>query len=491
MKREVKKLVDLPRGKQLEYTSQLIYILKNSKNNESKWGQVQTLRSFYNLEPHSKDSLRRSIILRELIEADCLLDPAVYTTGVDINYIKYDLDGQTFTIQDAPVGSFKKEFKYDQKTGKQIQSSEAILRMSVEESTSPEELLKLHGYNPDDFVLVKYKVSVWQQSHKEGIKDLYASRIEVAPKEHNNHLTMEDYEKIFSDILEKHKKDNEDLHDVKFGPSNIDELHVSHSVDGYLTPRKDTLLIMLSDCHLGRISVADETGTTQNLEKSIELLKDNVWAYVQKYKGRRFKRVILPIGNDLMNSDFRGQTTKHGHVQDNSTTTREIFKKTSECMIEVIEMLKEFGFVQTVFVPGNHGFNEEYALYLLLQAYFHDDVGISVSFDSSTNTRKYLKVGNNLICLSHGYSDFKKLGANMILSEASNLITPNCNIYFILGHQHHLNVTKEDGKVELWQCPAFCENDLWTNQMGYNAKARSMGFVFNEDEMIETYFVSI
>lgn len=477
-------LKSLPRTQQLQYSAKLLELLKQMQNpnHEVDWNDIIFLRAQFNLPQHNKDSLRRSIILRELIEADCI-------TSIDpngITFLEKNDEGKFEEVQ-APVGTFRKEFKLNAKTGDYNQVSESILPMSLEESASPKDILRLHGYDENKFELIKCRTSIWQQRNKiNGVKDLYSSKIEVQPKQQINKENNVNWAEIFVNIIEEagQKIQAEHISDsIVYANEKIS--NKNNNNDDVI---KETLLIMLTDCHLGRCSTLDETGYRQTLESNITKLYITIDKFIDKFKDRKFKRIILPFGNDFLNSSFTGKTSSQLHEQDNSTTMIEIYKQSAIAMINIIRKLSKLAPVYVPLVQGNHDRFEEAALILMFDSYFKNNT--RVAFDTSCTPRKYIENDNILICLSHGYEDKKHINGNIVLAEAKNKLYNKSSIYYFLGHAHHLEVTENAG-MEIYTCPAFAENDNWTERAGFKAKSRTMGFIFNEDELIETHYVAV
>lgn len=479
-------LSQLPRNEQLEYTSRLFTILKygSISQNSPKWEDVQQLRSEYNLDPKTRDALRRGVLLNELVEADCLLDPTCFIPkDVNQSNITY-MDPETGDAKQAHTGTRKMEIKFDSKLGDYIQSSEGVFPMTEEQSVNPEEIMKMHGYDPEKFNLLKCRTSVWQQGNKkDNVKTLYATKIEVAPKKEEEKPI--DYKKLFEEVI----------WDSEY---NISMDRAIDTVD-YMQKQKEkasnpedekldkTLLIMLSDCHLGRNSVYKETGFQQTLQSSIKALYDNIDKYIQKFRHYGIKQIILPFGNDYLNSSFTGSTSSQFHKQDNSTTTQEIYRQASTAMIVIIDKLSRIAPIHVPLVVGNHCRDEEYALSLMFSAYFRNNPNVTI--DTSTTTRKYIKQDNVLICLSHGYDDKKNI-QNIAMIEAQKDFGEAKNVYWFLGHEHHFSA-EEMPHQEIYRVPSMTESDKWTESKGYRAKTRSMAFIFNEDELIETHFMSV
>ena len=76
------------------------------------------------------------------------------------------------------------------------------------------------------------------------------------------------------------------------------------------------LLIDPSDLHVNKLCSAFETGEEYNSSIAVQRAKDGVAGIIKKSKGFNIDKIILIVGNDVLNTDnARSQTTK-GTQQD-------------------------------------------------------------------------------------------------------------------------------------------------------------------------------
>ena len=89
-----------------------------------------------------------------------------------------------------------------------------------------------------------------------------------------------------------------------------------------------------------------------------------------------------------------------------------MFKKGLETLIQCIYILSILSNnIDIVLVQGNHDFDTAYYLAVALEMYYKDCDNIKV--DSIPHTRKYIEYGCNLIGLTHGNEEGKRLHSLM------------------------------------------------------------------------------
>ena len=157
-------------------------------------------------------------------------------------------------------------------------------------------------------------------------------------------------------------------------------------------------------------------------------------------------------------------------------------------MINVIDSFKEVAPVLVVHTEGNHDRNESYMFGKLLEAYYRNDENVGV--DALPTTRKYVRLGNNLIGFSHGSEEGKRIYSLMQQERPEDWAYCSTRVWF-LGHNHHLACNEENG-LEVWTCPSPTGSDTWTSKTGYISQRRVAGFVFNKiSGLEEVHFVYV
>ena len=425
-------------GKKNEYLNKLKNLIAQIRNGDAIWADVLDLREQYGMPYMTLDTVRRSCgIYDEFNSAGWVSAPKNTTMGAkEVNSLNSD-------------GS---------------RTSEKLIELSEDEINSRESLLKAHGFNPVYFELVSAKTSKWQQGDgKGGLKNLYSSKITVKPIE--NGIDLEEVNKHFENFKSRPVKLND----------------YSKNDDGYL-------VINFADLHIGRTRYEAETGNAFNLDIAEDMVRKITKGFLSRYQNRHFKQIVLCIGNDVMNSAANGYTTSGKHQQSNCASFKEIFDRTCEIMINVIDSFKEVAPVLVVHTEGNHDRNESYMFGKLLEAYYRNDENVGV--DALPTTRKYVRLGNNLIGFSHGSEEGKRIYSLMQQERPEDWAYCSTRVW-LLRHEHHLVCNEENG-VDVWTCPSPTGSDTWTAKTGYISQRRVAGFVFNKiSGLEEVHFVYV
>jgi hypothetical protein len=420
------------------YLREMRQLMIDISNGDATWSNANDIRKKYGLSSLTIDTIRRGALLYSEFNASGWVNEPVNKNIPTKNTTTLDSKG--------------------------VRTSEKFVALSEDELTDKTALLKAHGYNPVQFELLNAKNSIWQQGDgKGGLKNLYSSRITVKPTDCG--LDLEELRKYFEGFKSK--------------PVILKE-HSSEK-EGYL-------VINLADLHIGRSGYEKETGEDFDLDQA-ELMVNNITEqFLRRYQGRKFKKIVLCIGNDVMNSAANGWTSSGRHQQSNCASFKEIFDKTCEIIINTIDSFKEIAPVMVVHVEGNHDRNESYMLGRLLEAYYRLDENVEV--DALPSTRKYIRLGNNLIGFAHGSEEKDRIYTLMQIEQPKNWSECPTRIW-LLGHLHHL-MCKENAGVEVWTCPSPTAKDEWTAKTGFVSNRRTTGFVFNSDSGLEeVHFVYV
>lgn len=420
------------------YLREMRQLMMDISNGDATWSNANDIRKKYGLPSLTIDTIRRGALLYSEFNASGWVNEPVNKNIPTKNTTTLDSNG--------------------------VRTSEKFVALSEDELTDKTALLKAHGYNPVQFELLNAKNSIWQQGDgKGGLKNLYSSRITVKPTDCG--LDLEELKKYFEKF--------------KSRPVILKE---------FTSEREGYLVINLADLHIGRSGYEKETGEDFDLDQA-ELMVNNITEqFLRRYQNRNFKKIVLCIGNDVMNSAANGWTSSGRHQQSNCASFKEIFDKTCEIIINTIDSFKEIAPVMVIHVEGNHDRNESYMLGRLLEAYYRLDENVEV--DALPSTRKYVRLGNNLIGFAHGSEEKDRIYTLMQVEQPKNWSECPTRIW-LLGHLHHL-MCKENAGVEVWTCPSPTAKDEWTAKNGFVSNRRTTGFVFNSDSGLEeVHFVYV
>lgn len=209
------------------------------------------------------------------------------------------------------------------------QISTIRVRLSDEQRKDPNYLLKVHGYDPNEWELINAKQSIWNQnSNAKGMIDLYSSKVTVRPKigfdwnKENVNKLFEGLgkDKIFEDIVH----------------TNIAE---------------DLLLIPLADIHFGLLATRELAGEDYNVTIAKRRVKYVINDILERIENRNISKIIFLIGNDGLNADNIAGTTTKGTPQDNQLNWFETVRQYTDLMIQVIEELEKVAPVMAYFCP--------------------------------------------------------------------------------------------------------------------------------------------
>lgn len=330
------------------------------------------------------------------------------------------------------------------------QTSVIKLRMTSEQSKSPEYVLKAHGYNSDEWEIIQLTNNVWEQNNSEqGLVQLYQSKIVVRPK----------MQSTSKDIVVAIKKG------IK--PINVEPIKTGIR----------NLVINLTDIHMG---IVDYEYMKPAQDEIIEIINKG-------YKIISFNIIGDLVHNDSMVNPF---TTKGTLVDEvDMVKAVEDLKQYIEPMVyEALRCSKE---VRVYYVPGNHDLSISYMFMQYLQAVLK---GNEIEFDCSLAHRKAYMLDNVLIGIAHG--DLARKNLPMLLAtEFPHLWGIAKTREYFVGHFHSekkevtIPVQDKDG-VTVRQLSTLKKSDYYEVKNGYTTSRKKLQiFEFNNDELKVTYDV--
>ena len=221
------------------------------------------------------------------------------------------------------------------------------------------------------------------------------------------------------------------------------------------------------DLHGGKLCWGRETG---HGNYDLRIAVDTYWRALEELLARSshlaFERIILPIGNDTLNSDNDEGTTTKGTPQDNDSRHFKVFQAMREMYVRAGRRLREIAPVRIVVMPGNH--DRESALMLgdALSCWFHGDRWVEV--DTEPRYRKYERYGRNLIEYQHGDRGKPEQWVQVMPIEAERLGLWGGSVHREIhaGHYHREAVIEING-VKVRQLPSLTPPDAYHALNGY------------------------
>ncbi len=235
--------------------------------------------------------------------------------------------------------------------------------------------------------------------------------------------------------------------------------------------------ISLPDIHYGKY-------TGQTLDEAEEEYMNTVKDLLAKAEGLDIEKILLPIGNDGMNSEGYSRATTKGTPQQDSAEWQETFVGYCNLMVRAINYLANTAPVDVVVVQGNHDYERMFYAGEYLRAFFKNDERVSV--DNNFDSRKYYKYGVNLIMFTHGDKE-KTADMPLIMATEQPMLFAQATFREVhCGHKHKERVDEFRG-IKVRFIPSICANDAWHKMMGYEAKRTGQAHIWSKARGYEGY----
>lgn len=229
--------------------------------------------------------------------------------------------------------------------------------------------------------------------------------------------------------------------------------------------------VSLPDFHFGKV-------TGETLIEQQHLFVEALYKLMDKASGFSISRIILPIGNDLMNSEGLRRSTTKGTPQEDNETWQITFRAALHAVIAGINYLKTIAPVDVIFVGGNHDYERCFYLGEAVVAFFHDDPRVLV--DNSFEHRKYYVGDNFILGYTHGDTE-KPYDLPLIMATEKPVeFANNSHRFWRLGHLHKHMLDEYRG-VQVEFLPSLCASDDWHKRMGYYSNRKALATIFTSE----------
>ena len=346
-----------------DYLKKQLDILREIKEGESRWEDLNNFRVSCGKKPVNNDTLRKgAFLLNEYLSAGWVKDSEEVSDYPQYESIQYKSNGEIL--------------------------SNKIIELSENEIKDTDALLKAHGFDTERFDVVSYRNSIYKNVNG---KISYSSRITVKPKQDG--LTLEFLEMYF---------DSKEFTNT-----------VPHIESKQYDKDAEFLEIDVPDLHIGLKSTQDETLCEYDLDIARERFMNCLTDIIERCKDKKFSKIYFcPLG-DIMHFDtMDGKTTK-GTQQDIAGRFPEVFNAAIDIITDGINMLRAIAPVYVPYIAGNHDRLTGYALIRAISNGFRDSS--NVKFDIRSVPRKAIHEGKVLIGLEHG--DVPKSNRNWLQNE--------------------------------------------------------------------------
>lgn len=251
------------------------------------------------------------------------------------------------------------------------------------------------------------------------------------------------------------------------------------------------LELSIPDLHIGKLAWGEECGENYDSKIAVALFLEAVEDLLNKTAGYSPDRILLVVGNDLINVDTSSNQTTAGTPQSSDGRHLKMFRDARQLMTAVIERLIMVAPVDVMIVPGNHDTFSVFALGEVLAAYFAKTP--TVKIDNTPPLRKYYRFGRVLLGFTHGDKEKMTDLPLIMATERPELWGMTDYREFHVGHLHQRRATNwvgvgENKGVTVRILPSLCAAEDWHVGKGYIGNIRSAeAYVWDEfDGLIGT-----
>jgi hypothetical protein len=343
-------------------------------------------------------------------------------------------------LQSSNTDNFKESIEIN-KDGSQ--TSNKLVKMSIEDSKDVNYLLKAHGYNPDLWELISARSNIWNSySKKDGIMQLYSSKISVKPK--RDELSLESLRSMFKEMSDNYVRP---LHNP-----------IRYSKNGKM------LEVSIADIHLGKLAWQGDSNDTYNWEIARERFFHIINDVLTRTQAYEFEKILFCWSNDFFHYDGLTKTTTGGTPQDTDLKFAQMYKIGTKMLVEAVDILSQIAPVETFYVGANHDKLTSYVATEHLAAWFRNEPNVTV--DTDPKIRKYVEFGKCLIQFSHGHAEGKRIGEVMPV-EAREAWGRTVYHEVHAGHFHSEKTVTKDNGVIIRYLNSPTGTDTWHYESGY------------------------
>jgi hypothetical protein len=253
-----------------------------------------------------------------------------------------------------------------------------------------------------------------------------------------------------------------------------------------INPAKENLLeLSMFDLHIGKLSWDKEVGEDYDIEIASQRFREAISVLLSRMNTSEIDRILLPIGNDMLNIDGKEGMTTAGTPQDSDSRFGKMFRAAKELIIDAVDHLLGIAPVDIVVVPGNHDELSMFTLGEVLDAWYHRTMEVNVY--NSPKLRKYYQYGQNMLMFTHGNRE-KHADLGMIAATEMPIMWADTKYREVhVGHFHknkvvqYVTVDEFQGfKVRI--LPSLSGTDAWHYSKGYMSAKAAKAFVWNKNE---------
>lgn len=239
------------------------------------------------------------------------------------------------------------------------------------------------------------------------------------------------------------------------------------------------LEISIPDAHIGGMSWSAETGQANYDHKiASKLYKEAFEDLLHRgCKTGKIKKLMLVIGNDLMNSDQQEPKTTKGTLVDQDSRWQKMYLAAWNVIKNSVDTAVQVAPVDVCVMPGNHDRLSLYGLGHSLECYYNNAKYVEI--DNRPLIRKHYKMGVNMLTITHGDCIKIKDLPMLMAAEAPEIFGSTKFRYAHTGHYHQEKLFEVPG-VKVRIIPSLCPANAWAVANGYSSSVRgAQAFTWN------------
>jgi hypothetical protein len=235
------------------------------------------------------------------------------------------------------------------------------------------------------------------------------------------------------------------------------------------------LVVDPADIHIGKLSMAFETGESYDSSMAVKRVIDGVEGIINKSYGFNIEQIVFVAGNDVLHIDSPRRTTTSGTPQDTDGMWFSNFLLAKQLYIDVIETLLGIAPVHFMFNPSNHDYTHGFFLCDIIATWFSEEP--NMTFDTNLSHRKYYKYGNNLIGTTHG-DGAKMTDLPILMATEAALYWAQTEHRYVYTHHVHHKTSKDFPGVTVESLRSPSGTDSWHHRNGYQHAPKAVeGFI--------------
>lgn len=247
------------------------------------------------------------------------------------------------------------------------------------------------------------------------------------------------------------------------------------------------LELMIPDLHAGKLSWSKETGYADyDLSISIATYRRAIDSLIEQVQGYKIDKIVLGVGNDLLQTDNIQGTTYSGTKVDTDSRYHKVYSTVRRMLCEVIEKLRLIAPVEVKLVPGNHDTLSTFTLGDSLECKF--DAYPDVAVDNNPTKHKTVEWGKCFLVLTHGHEGKQSDYGMWMASKYPDVFGRTKFREIHVGHKHKSALDEKFG-VRVRTLSALCPPDAWHSDNNFTGNLRTAeALVWNKERGLVAQF---